>query len=107
MKIDDFSQNVTQIPNPDPSAHKPAEQEKKEVPAGLEKSESAGAKVDFSNTSVEFSRAAEEMDKIPEERLKRVEGLKKEVQNDTYHVDSNTIAEKIVDDAISNILGPE
>jgi flagellar biosynthesis anti-sigma factor FlgM len=108
MKIDDLSQNLNQMTTLDPSANKPTNQEKKPVSEVPEKTDlSAGAKVDFSNTSVEFSRAAEEMEKMPEERLKRIDELKKEIRNDTYHVDSNLIAEKIVDDTISDILGSE
>ena len=46
------------------------------------------------------------MDEVPEERAKKIEALKAQVMNDTYHVDSKNIAEKILDDTLFNIVEP-
>ena len=69
-----------------------------------EKEFDKGAKVEISSTSVEFSKAAEKMDNVPKDRADKVEELKMMVQNGTYEVDSEKIAEKVVEDAISNII---
>ena len=106
MKIDDISQNIGQMSNVDTSANKRAEGAKKPVQE-TEKGTQPGAKVDFSNTSVEFSKAAEKMEEVPEERAAKIEELKEKVSDDTYHVDSKKIAEKIIDESLSDILGPK
>ena len=62
--------------------------------------------MDLSNTSVEFSQAAKKMDEVPEERAQKIAELKAKVQKDTYNVDSIKIAEKIIEDTLSNIVGP-
>ena len=105
MKIDDISQKLGQIGNLEAYTKKQAEEENKAL-KGPENNPQPDAKVDFSSTSVEFSRAAEKMDEVPKERAEKIEALKAEVMNDTYHVDSKDIAEKILDDALSNIVEP-
>ena len=106
MKIDNISQNIGQIENLDSTTTKPADKEITSGTAVPEKVDQQGTRVDFSNTSVEFSRAAEKMDKVLEDRMKKIEDLKKEIKDDTYYVDSKEIAEKIIDDTLSNILEP-
>ena len=103
MKVDSLSQNIKQINNLDVAANKQTDKDVSSAAAVSEKIDRPDAKVDLSNTSVDFSRAAEEMDKVSEERINKIEELKNAVRNDTYHVDSEGIAEKIVDDALSNI----
>ncbi len=103
MKIDDLSPHLNQANTLDNTVRRPVEEENKSTPKASEKIDQPGAKVDLSDTSVEFSRAAEEMGKVPEERIKKIEDLKNEVKNDTYNVDSVKIAEKLVDEVLSNI----
>jgi flagellar biosynthesis anti-sigma factor FlgM len=105
MKIDDISQKLGQIGNLETYTKKQAEEENK-VPKGPENKPQPDAKVDLSSTSVEYSKAAEKMDEVPEERAKKIEALKAQVMNDTYHVDSKNIAEKILDDTLFNIVEP-
>lgn len=105
MKVDDISRDMSQISNLETSNNKQTEGDKKSssIPEGIPQ---PGAKVDLSNTSVEFSRAAQKMDEVPEDRARKIEDLKVKVQNDKYNVDSMKIAEKIVEDTLSNIVGP-
>lgn len=104
MKIDDISRDMNQIGNLETSNNKQAGEEKKPTP--IEGAHQSGAKVDLSDASVEFSRAAKKMDEVPEDRAQKIEDLKVKVQSDTYDVDSIKIAEKIIEDALSNIIGP-
>ena len=105
MKIDDMSQKLGQIGNLEAYTKKQAEQENKSL-KGPENNPQPDAKVDLSSTSVEYSRAAEKMDEVPKERAEKIEALKAEVMNGTYHVDSKDIAEKILDDTLFNIVEP-
>ena len=103
MKINEISNNMNQIGNLDSTQSRVKEAESlNNQPA--EKEFDKGAKVEISSTSVEFSKAAEKMDNVPKDRADKVEELKMMVQNGTYEVDSEKIAEKVVEDAISNII---
>jgi len=106
MKIDDISQNISQIGNLDTTPKRRNEEETSAIKEA-EKTPRSGAKVDLSNTSVEFSRAAEMMDKVPEKRTEKIEKLTAQVRNDTYDVEADKIAEGIITDTITNIVGPE
>ena len=104
MKIDDISRDMNQIGNLETSNNRQTGEERRasSISEGVPQPD---AQVDLSNASVEFSRAAKKMDEVPEERAQKIEDLKVKVQNDTYNVDSMKIAEKIVNDALSNIVG--
>jgi flagellar biosynthesis anti-sigma factor FlgM len=106
MKIDDISHDMNHVGNLETSNNKQTGGGKK-PPSISEGVSQLGAKVDLSTASVEFSRAAKKMDEVPEERAQKIEDLKVKVQNDTYNVDSMKIAEKIIKDALSNIIGPQ
>ena len=103
MKIDDISRNLGQIGNMESTGGKQPENGSKSVPIP-EKENQPGAKVDFSSISVEYSRAAAKMNEVPEERARKIEELKMKVRDDMYNVDSEKIAEKIVNETLSNIL---
>ena len=105
MKIDDISRDMNQITDLEASYNKQAGQEKKPSQISGD-DQQPGAKVDLSDASVEFSRAAKKMDEVPEDRAQKIEDLKMKVQTDTYNVDSIKIAEKIIKDTLSNIVGP-
>ena len=102
MKIDEISQNIAHINNRETSSNKKAGEENKPAPEN-EKAAQPGARVDLSNTSVEFSRAAEMMDEVPKDRVDKIEELKTQTKNNTYTVDAVKIAEKILDDTLSNV----
>ncbi|MBN2420194.1 MAG: flagellar biosynthesis anti-sigma factor FlgM [Deltaproteobacteria bacterium] len=103
MKINEISNNMNQIGNLESSQSRLKETASvNNQPA--EKEFEKGAKVDISSTSVEFSKAAEKMENVPKDRADKVEQLKMMVQNDTYNVDSKKIAEKVLEDSISNII---
>ena len=103
MKINEISNNMNQIGNLESSQSRLKEAGNvNNQPA--EKEFDKGAKVDISNTSVEFSKAAEKMENIPKDRVEKIDELKMMVKNDTYNVDSKKIAEKVLEDSISNII---
>jgi negative regulator of flagellin synthesis FlgM len=103
MKINEISNNMNQIGNLESSQSRLKETGSVSNQAP-EKEFEKGTKVDISSTSVEFSKAAEKMENIPKERIEKVEELKMMVQNGTYSVDSKKIAEKVLEDSISNII---
>jgi flagellar biosynthesis anti-sigma factor FlgM len=108
MKIDDISQNISQINNLGTTTNKRAEEESK-TEKGFEKAAQPGqpgARVDFSKASIEFNRAAEMMDRVPEERAEKIEALNKKIMNDTYDVDAAKIAEGIINDTLTNKMEP-
>ena len=103
MKINEISNSMNQIGNLESSQTRLKE-------AGNVNSQTAekefqkGTKVDISKTSIEFSKAAEKMENVPKERTEKIEQLKMMVKNDTYNVDSKKVAEKMLDDSITNII---
>ncbi|MGD9161555.1 MAG: flagellar biosynthesis anti-sigma factor FlgM [Desulfobacteraceae bacterium] len=103
MKINEISNNMNQIGNLDSTQNRVKEAENVSNQQA-EKEFDKGTKVEISSTSVEFSKAAEKMENVPKERTDKVEQLKMMVQNDTYDVDSEKIAEKVLEDSITNII---
>lgn len=103
MKINEISNNINQVGNLESSQNRVKEAESVNSQAA-EKEFEKGTKVDISNESVEFSKAAEKMEKVPKERAEKVEQLKMMVQDGTYEVDSEKIAEKVLEESISDIL---
>ena len=103
MKINEISNNMNQIGNLESSQTRLKESGNVDSQAA-EKEFQKGAKVEISETSVEFSKAAEKMEKVPEERSEKIEQLKMMVQNDTYNVDSEKIAEMVLEESISTII---
>jgi len=103
MKINEISNNTNQIGNLDSSQNrlKEAGDVSNQAP---EKEFEKGTKVDISSASVEFSKAAEKMNNVPKERADKVEQLKMMVQDDTYSVDSKKIAEKVLEDTVTDIV---
>ena len=103
MKINEVQNNMNQIGNLESSQSRLKETgnvSNQPDEKGFEK----GTKVDISNTSVEFSKAAEKMENVPSDRADKIEELKMMVKNDTYNVDSKKIAEKVLEDSVSNII---
>ena len=103
MKINEISNNMNQIGNLESSQSRLKETGNvNNQPA--EKEFEKGTRVEISSTSVEFSKAAEKMENVPKERTDKVEQLKMMVQNDTYNADSEKVAEKVLEDSVSNII---
>ena len=103
MKINEISNNMNQVGNLDSTQSRVKEAENVSNQPS-EKEFDKGTKVEISSTSVEFSKAAEKMDNVPKERTDKVEELKTMVQNGTYKVDSEKIAEKVLEDSVTNIV---
>lgn len=103
MKINEISNNMNQVGNLESSQSRQKEPDNVNNQA-VEKEFEKGTKVDISNASVEFSKAAEKMENVPKERADKVEQLKMMVKTDTYDVDSKKIAEKVLEDSITNII---
>ena len=82
-------------------------QDKKTAQPPKEKTDNQGVKtdtVDISDTAKRVSAARDELNKIPDVREEKVAALKKEIENGTYKVDSEEIAEKMLKDGILNDL---
>jgi negative regulator of flagellin synthesis FlgM len=58
--------------------------------------------VDISDTAKRVSAAREELDRIPDVREEKVAELKKQVENGSYRVDPEKIAEKMLKDGFLN-----
>ncbi|NLD38488.1 MAG: flagellar biosynthesis anti-sigma factor FlgM [Desulfatiglans sp.] len=105
MKVNEISNSINKVGNLDPSQTRLKEAENISGQGqATEKDSGKGTKVDISPESVEFSKAAEKMDIVPEERAAKIEQLKTMIKNDTYHVDSKQVAEKVLADSITNII---
>ena len=104
MKLNDISQNINDIKGLEPSKTPKEQQQNPEIEKAAPPTRT---EVDLSDRSIEFSRAAEEMHKIPKDRAQKLEDLRMKIEDESYHVDANDIATKIVRDALSNIVNPE
>jgi flagellar biosynthesis anti-sigma factor FlgM len=71
-------------------------------PACRGRIEKPGIKVDCFRNSDDFSKAAMIMEKMPAERIEKVNEIKRKVRDGTYHVDSEKIAEKILEKILAN-----
>jgi len=105
MKIDDNYVNLSMINNnKEASVHKqPGETQV--LQNGTEKDTGSGAEVFFSNTSVEFSKASKLVANTPAERTQLIEEIKEKIENGTFQVDSREIADKILKEALSDLMG--
>ena len=82
-------------------------QDKKTAQTPKDKTANQGVKtdtVDISDTAKRVSAARDELNRIPDVREEKVAALKKEIENGTYKVDSEEIAEKMLKDGILNDL---
>jgi flagellar biosynthesis anti-sigma factor FlgM len=101
MKINDLLHNIGKIGNLETAANKQKDEDSianKTTSTTLQPTE----RIELSNTSVDFSKAAEKMEEISSDRIDKVESLKMKISNDTYNVDSNKIADKIIKDTLFN-----
>jgi len=64
-------------------------------------SQSAAEKIAVSDLGKEVARIHEELKKSPEVRVEKVQELKEKIDDGTYYVSSDRIAEKILQDIIN------
>ena len=72
-----------------------------------EKAENTAAKTDtvnISDAAKEIQEVRKELDNIPEVRAEKVEQLKNQIENGTYEIKSEEIAEKMLKDSLLNDL---
>lgn len=106
MKIDDIYNKLAYVGNsPEALANKKAEDQTLQE-RGPEKQNGAGDEVDFSKTSVEVSRAAAIVEKDAMERSEKVNQIKTQVANGTYEIDATKVADKILEDVLSDLVEP-
>lgn len=75
----------------------------------IQTSERAGqnsAEVTFSNTSVESAKVREAMEVESPERAAKIKELQAQIQNGTYHVSSEDVADKVLKEVMSDFIEP-
>ena len=101
MKIDDTYQNMNIINNSGESKAYGKTKENGGPSPGTEKTGRSGTQVDLSNTSVEYSKAAKMMETRQTERIDKVNEIKSKINDGTYQVDADQIAEKMIKGILS------
>ena len=82
-------------------------QDKKTTQPPKDKTANQGVKtdtVDISDTAKRVNAAKEELNRIPDVREEKVAELRKQIENGTYKVDSEEIADKMIKDGFLNDL---
>jgi negative regulator of flagellin synthesis FlgM len=64
-------------------------------------SPSAADTVDFSSSSRDVQKMKEILDQTPAMRMEMIESLKKQIDEGTYQVDARDIADKMMDDLLT------
>ena len=95
MKIDNNNYNVVQDSNMQRVDNSAAQRQ--EAPQGQDPVSSKRDRVDLSATSQKVDALRDLVNAVPEVRTDRVEALKAAVQNGTYNVSGQQIADKIID----------
>ena len=100
MKISDLSQGSSQIQYVN-QANPP---DKQSVSQEVKNQESLVDKVELSTQSKEIKKINDVLEMTPDVRADRVAELKKLVQEDRYKVDSEALAEKMIDQSIIDLI---
>jgi flagellar biosynthesis anti-sigma factor FlgM len=100
MKVTDLSQGSNQIQYVNQS-NPP---DKSQVPQEIKNQETLVDKVELSAESKEIKKINDVLEMTPDVRADRVAELKKLVQEDRYQVDSNALAEKMIDQTIIDLI---
>jgi negative regulator of flagellin synthesis FlgM len=58
-------------------------------------------------SSTEIRKLAVAAQALPAVRMEKVEGLREQIDDGSYHVESEKLARKVVDEALSDILAQE
>jgi flagellar biosynthesis anti-sigma factor FlgM len=69
--------------------------------APAEDMQTVSEEVSISQTSLEYSKAAEMMERESPERAERIRTIQKEIENGTYRVDAAKIADKMLQELLS------
>jgi flagellar biosynthesis anti-sigma factor FlgM len=100
MKISDLSQGSNQIQYVN-QADPP---DKQSVAQKIKNQESLVDKVEISAQSKEIKKINDVLEMTPDVRADRVAELKKLVQEDRYRVDNETLAGKMIDQSIIDLI---
>lgn len=101
MKITDhYDPSLRKLKESSSSAKAKAERSRGESLDGQVKGDS----VNLSSRSKEFAKARTEVDRTAEIRAEKVEALRAKVLAGEYKVDSDKVAEKMVDEHLSELL---
>jgi len=104
MKINEIYRDIILTNTHGESAVSRKIEAQKELIIQEEKQDKSGTQVDLSQTSVEFSKVTASMNSQPPERAAKIEALKKQVQEDAYHVDAAKIAAKMIKNAFEDTV---
>ena len=83
-------------------------QDKDKVDAAAEQKEQQQAKADtvaLSSAAKDIQEAQKQLEAIPDVREEKVAQLKEQIENGTYEIDAEKIADKMIKDALLNDLG--
>ncbi len=100
MKITDLSQGS----NPLQYVNQANAPEKQPGPQEMKKQESLVDKVELSDRSREMQKINDVLETTPDVRAERVAELKKAVQEGRYQVDSEAVADKMVNESIIDLV---
>jgi negative regulator of flagellin synthesis FlgM len=74
-----------------------------EASSPAETPEQVSDHVDLTSTT-QIRKFAEVAETLPNVRLEKVEGLREQIDDGSYYVESDKLARKVVDEALSDIL---
>lgn len=100
MKINDINRDLSIASNSAESLQNRKIEYQQEEVAPVEE-QGKREEVSISSASMDFSKAAEMMEKESPERARRIQEIQKEIQEGTYQVDSAKVAEKMLQDILS------
>ena len=100
MKVNDLSQGSNQIQY----VNQANPQDKSPAAPDIKNHETLVDKVELSAESKEIKKINDVLEMTPDVRADRVAELKKLVQEDRFQVDSNALAEKMIDQTIIDLI---
>lgn len=103
MKIEEVYRDVGLMNTHGDSAVNKKTEDQKESINKQEKPDKSGSQVNLSKTSVDISKVTASMDIQAPERVAKINALKKQVQEGTYHVDAGKIADKMIKESLEDI----
>lgn len=103
MKIEKVYSDVGLMNTHGESAVNKKTEEQNELLKKQERSDISGSQVNLSKTSVDISKVTASMDSQAPERIAKINALKKQVQEGTYHVDAAKIADKMIKESLEDI----
>ncbi len=99
MKItDQYDPTIRQVKGAESSAKSKAAKAKKDGASP------EGDKVELSSLAKDVSKARAEVDRTPDIRTEKVESLKEKVNSGEYKVDPDKVAQKLVDEHLSELI---